>query len=165
MSSSVQGLTILRKLSSDQIDPRPGERLLGPNGDVSGSMLVSRIGTQSKFVGSNPEGLISMKCLCCEETGWISREPSSLGDFARVPQFLAGCRSAWSAESFRDGRSHSHPDCGSFELWFADGRQSEWFYWDNSGRASITQEMDSEQAVEAAINLARIAWAKLPRAS
>jgi hypothetical protein len=31
------------------------------------------------------------------------------------------------------------PDCGSFEVWFADGRPSRYFYWDdNRGRASIT---------------------------
>jgi hypothetical protein len=87
MSSSVQGLTILRKLSSEQIDPRPGERLLGPNGDVSGSMLASRIATQSKSVGSNPEDLISRKCLCCEETGWIC-ENHPLWVTSRDPQFL-----------------------------------------------------------------------------
>jgi hypothetical protein len=53
------------------------------------------------------------------------------------------------------------PDCGSFEVWFADGRQSEWFYWDdNRGRASITRTMDQDQAREAAINLARIERAK-----
>jgi len=35
------------------------------------------------------------------------------------------------------------PDCGSFEVWFADGRPSQYFYWDdNPGRASITMKMD-----------------------
>jgi hypothetical protein len=24
------------------------------------------------------------------------------------------------------------PDCGSFEVWFADGRPSEFFYWDDN---------------------------------
>jgi len=54
------------------------------------------------------------------------------------------------------------PDCGSIEVWFADGRPSEYFYWDdNRGRASITRKPDQEQAIAAAINLARIEWAKL----
>jgi hypothetical protein len=35
------------------------------------------------------------------------------------------------------------PDCGSFEVSFADGRPSQYFYWDdNPGRASITMKMD-----------------------
>jgi hypothetical protein len=39
------------------------------------------------------------------------------------------------------------PDCGSFEVWFADGRPSEFFYWDNNyGRASITRKMNQDQA-------------------
>ena len=53
-------------------------------------------------------------------------------------------------------------DCGSFEVWFADGRPSEYFYWDdNPGRASINRKMNQEQAIEAAISLARSEWAKL----
>jgi hypothetical protein len=35
------------------------------------------------------------------------------------------------------------PDCGSFEVWFADGRESQWFCWDDnrtrSRRASYTR--------------------------
>ena len=39
------------------------------------------------------------------------------------------------------------PDCGNFEVWFADGCESQWFYWDdNRGRASTTRKMDQEQA-------------------
>jgi len=39
------------------------------------------------------------------------------------------------------------PDCCSFEVWFADGRESQYFYWDdNPGRASITQALSSEEA-------------------
>jgi hypothetical protein len=42
---------------------------------------------------------------------------------------------------------HGIPDCGSFEVWFADGRPSEYFYWDdNPGRASITRKPNSEEA-------------------
>jgi hypothetical protein len=37
----------------------------------------------------------------------------------------------------------SIPDSGSFEVWFADGRPSQYFYWDdNRGRASITRKMN-----------------------
>jgi len=52
-------------------------------------------------------------------------------------------------------RSHSHhpacaegiSDCGSFEVWFADGRESQYFYWDdNPGRRSITRSLSSEEA-------------------
>jgi len=54
------------------------------------------------------------------------------------------------------------PDCGSFEVWFVDGRPSMFFYWDdNRGRASITQRMDQEQAREAAKKLARAEFEKL----
>jgi len=53
------------------------------------------------------------------------------------------------------------PDCGSFEVRFGDGRESQWFYWDdNRGRASITRKMDREEAREAARALAR---AELPK--
>ena len=51
------------------------------------------------------------------------------------------------------------PDCGSFEVWFADGRPSQYFYGDdNRGRASITQK-----AREAARKVARAEFAKLER--
>jgi hypothetical protein len=54
------------------------------------------------------------------------------------------------------------PDCGSFEVRFADGRESQWFYWDNNpGRASITRKMDRDEAREAARALARAERAKL----
>jgi hypothetical protein len=56
------------------------------------------------------------------------------------------------------------PDCGSFEVWFADGRPSTFFYWDdNRGRGSITQKMDQQQAREAARRLARAEFEKLQR--
>jgi hypothetical protein len=48
------------------------------------------------------------------------------------------------------------PDCGSFEVWFADGRPSQYFYWDdNPGRASITRKLSSEEAERKAKDLAR----------
>jgi hypothetical protein len=54
------------------------------------------------------------------------------------------------------------PDCGSFEVWFANGRPSTFFHWDdNRGRASITRKMDQDQAREAARALARAERAKL----
>ena len=54
------------------------------------------------------------------------------------------------------------PDCGSFEVWFADGRPSQYFYWDdNPGRASTTRKMDQTQAKEAARALARAERDKL----
>jgi hypothetical protein len=53
------------------------------------------------------------------------------------------------------------PDCGSFEVWFADGRPSQYFYWDdNRGRTSITRKMDRDEAREAARALARSERAK-----
>jgi hypothetical protein len=43
----------------------------------------------------------------------------------------------------------SIPDSGSFEVWFADGRPSQYFYWDdNRGRASITGKMNQDEARE-----------------
>ena len=54
------------------------------------------------------------------------------------------------------------PDVGSFEVWFADGRPSQYFYWDdNPGRASTTRKMDQDEAREAARALARAERAKL----
>src|SRR5262245_1252221 len=51
------------------------------------------------------------------------------------------------------------PDVGSFEVWFADGRTSEYFYWDdNPGRASITRKMDRSQAKEAVRALNGTSW-------
>jgi hypothetical protein len=56
----------------------------------------------------------------------------------------------------------SIPDSGSFEVWFADGRPSQYFYWDdNPGRASTTRKMDQSQAKEAARALARAERDKL----
>ena len=53
-------------------------------------------------------------------------------------------------------------DVGSFEVWFADGRESQYFYWDdNPGRASTTRKMRQDQAKEAARALARAELAKL----
>lgn len=48
------------------------------------------------------------------------------------------------------------PDTGSFEVRFADGRPSKYFYWDdNPGRRSITQKMSQAEAKEAAQTFAR----------
>jgi hypothetical protein len=48
------------------------------------------------------------------------------------------------------------------KVWFADGRQSEFFYWDdNPGRASITRKMNQDEAREAARALARVERDKL----
>jgi hypothetical protein len=56
----------------------------------------------------------------------------------------------------------SIPDSGSFDVWFADGRESQWFYWDdNRGRASITRKMNQDEAREAARALARAERDKL----
>jgi len=56
------------------------------------------------------------------------------------------------------------PDCGSFEVWFADGRPSQYFHWDdNPGRASITRKMNQDQAREAARALARIERVGAPK--
>jgi hypothetical protein len=55
------------------------------------------------------------------------------------------------------------PDCGSFEVWFADGRKSEYFYWDdNPGRRSITRKMSQSEAREAAKACARAARTSVP---
>jgi hypothetical protein len=42
-------------------------------------------------------------------------------------------------------------DCGSFEVWFADGRQSVRFYWDNLVSGRLRPELlTRDQAVEKA---------------
>jgi hypothetical protein len=48
------------------------------------------------------------------------------------------------------------PDCGSFEVRFADGRESRYFYYDNNpGRRSITGRPDQETAKKQAQEFAR----------
>ena len=48
------------------------------------------------------------------------------------------------------------PDCGSFEVRYADGRPSVFFYWDDiPGRRVRPDQMDSKQALQAAKTLAR----------
>jgi hypothetical protein len=50
------------------------------------------------------------------------------------------------------------PDCGSFAVWFEDGRESIYFRWDdNAGRRSILKSvtMGREEALEAAREFAR----------
>jgi len=56
------------------------------------------------------------------------------------------------------------PDVGSFEVRFPDGRDSIYFYWDdNPGRRSITNNMDQEQAMKAAQELERAEQDKLDK--
>jgi hypothetical protein len=53
-------------------------------------------------------------------------------------------------------------DCGSFEVWFADGRQSVRIYWDNLvSRRLSGNALTREQAVEKATLLARAEMDKL----
>jgi hypothetical protein len=86
---------------------------------------------------------------------WLGFARTTLRVTSRGSQFLPTCRSARRAESSTMAdriRIIPHypegiPDCGSFEVRFADGRESQWFYWDNNpGQASITRKRDQEQA-------------------
>ena len=53
-------------------------------------------------------------------------------------------------------------DCGSLEVWFADGRVSVRFYWDNLvSRRLNSGTLTREQAVEKATMLARAEMDKL----
>jgi hypothetical protein len=53
-------------------------------------------------------------------------------------------------------------DCGSFEVWFADGRQSARFYWDNLiSRRPQPRTLTRDQAIEKATALARAELEKL----
>ncbi|MGA7808286.1 hypothetical protein [Bradyrhizobium sp.] len=48
------------------------------------------------------------------------------------------------------------PKCGSFEVRFADGRPSEYFYWDDEpGRRLRPEQLDSEEALRRAKARAR----------
>ncbi|OAF05480.1 hypothetical protein AYJ54_00815 [Bradyrhizobium centrolobii] len=48
------------------------------------------------------------------------------------------------------------PDCGSFEVRFADGRESRFFYWDDiAGRRLRPEQGDQETAKEQAQEFAR----------
>jgi hypothetical protein len=49
------------------------------------------------------------------------------------------------------------PKCGSFEVRFADGRPSRYFYFDDiAGRRTRPDQMTSEQALEEAKAFARV---------
>jgi hypothetical protein len=53
-------------------------------------------------------------------------------------------------------------DCGSLEVWFADGRQSIRFYWDNQiSRRLNRSTLMREQAIEKATALTRAEMEKL----
>ena len=53
-------------------------------------------------------------------------------------------------------------DSGSFEVWFADGRKSVRFYWDNLvSRRLSANTLTREQAIEKATALARVEMGKL----
>jgi hypothetical protein len=48
------------------------------------------------------------------------------------------------------------PDCGSYEVLYSDGRPSVYFYFeDNPGRRVRSEQLDSQQALEAAKTFAR----------
>jgi hypothetical protein len=54
------------------------------------------------------------------------------------------------------------PDAGSYEVRFPGGRESVYFYWDDSpGRRSITQKLSQEDAKRVAQELARTEQDKL----
>ena len=58
--------------------------------------------------------------------------------------------------------SASDDDCGSFEVWFADGRKSARFYWDNLvSRRLSPNTLTRDQAIERATALARAEMDKL----
>ena len=53
-------------------------------------------------------------------------------------------------------------DSGSLEVWFADGRKSVRFYWDNLvSRRLSGNTLTREQAIEKATALARVEMGKL----
>jgi hypothetical protein len=53
-------------------------------------------------------------------------------------------------------------DCGSFEVWFADGRKSVRIYWDNLlSRRLSSNTLRREQAIEKATALAKSEMDKL----
>ena len=53
-------------------------------------------------------------------------------------------------------------DCGSFEVWFADGRKSVRFYWDNPvSRRLNTKTLTRQQAIEQGTALAKAEMDKL----
>jgi len=53
-------------------------------------------------------------------------------------------------------RHSAVPDTGSYEVWFADGRPSRYFYFDDiAGRRLRPEMLTSEQALEQAREFAR----------
>lgn len=59
-------------------------------------------------------------------------------------------------EPVRIRKHEAVPQCGSYEVYFADGRPSVYFYWDDDpGRSSVTQKESGAVALEKAKALAR----------
>jgi hypothetical protein len=59
-------------------------------------------------------------------------------------------------------RRGADDNCGSLEVWFADGRESIRFYWDNQVSRRLRPELLTlDQAVEKATALARAEMEKL----
>jgi hypothetical protein len=55
-------------------------------------------------------------------------------------------------------------DCGSLDVWFADGRPSQRFYWDNLVSRRLRPELlTRDQAVEKATALARAEMERLDK--
>ena len=81
---------------------------------------------------------------------------------AGAPQLPPSCRDG-SNSPMAEGdpiRIIHHPgvddDCGSLEVWFADGRKSIRFYWDNQvSRRLSGNTVTREQAIEKATALGR----------
>jgi hypothetical protein len=62
------------------------------------------------------------------------------------------------SERIRIIKHEAVPQCGSFEVRFADGRPSQYFYWDDlPSRRLNPQTLDRETALEKAKALARAA--------
>ena len=60
------------------------------------------------------------------------------------------------ADRFRIIKHESVPNCGSYEVRFADGRESKFFYWDGlPGRRTRSEMLTGKQAFEQARALAR----------
>lgn len=63
-------------------------------------------------------------------------------------------------------RHEAIPDCGSFEIWFADGRPSVYRYWeDNPGRRLRADTLTKAEALSQVQEIARDALADMDKKS
>jgi hypothetical protein len=71
------------------------------------------------------------------------------------PGFCLELAESWDMANVRLIKHEAVPKCGSFEVRFADGRPSRYFYWDDIAGRRLRDQVDSQKALERAKAFAR----------